>query len=418
MSGPRIILWAALLAGVTTLAVTVIYPSLVMKEVAAVEPVVAEPPRMIEVRVLSGREVRRLWIHSGECRTQPLGGTRGAFDVQSVILRGNKIWTCSDADVKRPTKERCTWGQQVRLECLEPAVVSAKDVPPRRYGRILRMRINSKTLRVITKVELEQYVEDVVMTEHPTAPFETRRVQAIVARTFAMHAMDEPRHDDAPLCDTQHCQAYASAVEPKPNELAAMTTKSVVLVDSHRKLAPTFFSSTCGGRTRNAQDVWPGNFVDDIVGIRDVDSKGHAWCRKSPNFHWTLQAPEDRVAKAVSKAVERKVDARTLVIDRDDDAGLHFTVKDKHGKSTVLASGLHRELGRELGFTKFKSSDFTATHKRHRFVFEGHGLGHGVGLCQYGAEARARAGQSAEEILEAYFPKLELAHLDEIRPQL
>jgi stage II sporulation protein D len=34
----------------------------------------------------------------------------------------------------------------------------------------------------------------------------------------------------------------------------------------------------------------------------------------------------------------------------------------------------------------------------------GHGFGHGVGLSQWGAEARARAGQSYEQILSFYYP--------------
>ena len=110
-------------------------------------------------------------------------------------------------------------------------------------------------------------------------------------------------------------------------------------------------------------------------------------------------------------------DPRSLELIPVTSQSLQYTVKDKRGKKDVLASAIHRELGRKFGFTKFKSSDFEVSKKRRRFNFEGRGMGHGVGLCQYGAEARAQAGQSAEEILRAYFPKLELAHLAEIRPQ-
>ena len=35
---------------------------------------------------------------------------------------------------------------------------------------------------------------------------------------------------------------------------------------------------------------------------------------------------------------------------------------------------------------------------------KGGGFGHGVGMCQTGALARARAGQDAQEILRAYYP--------------
>ena len=38
------------------------------------------------------------------------------------------------------------------------------------------------------------------------------------------------------------------------------------------------------------------------------------------------------------------------------------------------------------------------------YVLNGTGFGHGVGLCQVGALARARQGAEAADILAAYFP--------------
>jgi stage II sporulation protein D len=38
-----------------------------------------------------------------------------------------------------------------------------------------------------------------------------------------------------------------------------------------------------------------------------------------------------------------------------------------------------------------------------QIVLEGRGYGHGVGMCQMGALGRAWAGQSFEEILNAYY---------------
>ena len=57
-----------------------------------------------------------------------------------------------------------------------------------------------------------------------------------------------------------------------------------------------------------------------------------------------------------------------------------------------------------------KSILFTLTTERDaagkpaKFTFRGAGWGHGLGLCQYGAAGRARAGQTATQILEAYYP--------------
>jgi SpoIID/LytB domain protein len=44
-------------------------------------------------------------------------------------------------------------------------------------------------------------------------------------------------------------------------------------------------------------------------------------------------------------------------------------------------------------------------------VLRGGGWGHGVGMCQWGAVGRARAGQGYREILRAYFAGAEVARI-------
>src|SRR5207247_10857108 len=50
-----------------------------------------------------------------------------------------------------------------------------------------------------------------------------------------------------------------------------------------------------------------------------------------------------------------------------------------------------------------------------RLVAVGAGSGHAVGMCQWGAIGRARAGQDYRKILSTYFPgtKIEKAYCDE-----
>jgi len=45
------------------------------------------------------------------------------------------------------------------------------------------------------------------------------------------------------------------------------------------------------------------------------------------------------------------------------------------------------------------------------FTFTGVGHGHGIGLCQWGARGRALAGQTAPQILAAYYPGTRLVDL-------
>ncbi|MFA6342698.1 MAG: stage II sporulation protein SpoIID, partial [Fibrobacteraceae bacterium] len=57
------------------------------------------------------------------------------------------------------------------------------------------------------------------------------------------------------------------------------------------------------------------------------------------------------------------------------------------------------------------SSNFEISKERDHWVIKGRGFGHGVGMCQMGVRARARAGQTYQEILSHYYPGTSLERL-------
>jgi stage II sporulation protein D len=61
---------------------------------------------------------------------------------------------------------------------------------------------------------------------------------------------------------------------------------------------------------------------------------------------------------------------------------------------------------------KIKSAIFSlrTSPKGYEFV-NGRGFGHGVGLCQSGAQGMARLGKTCEEILEYYYPGSRLVRI-------
>ena len=62
-----------------------------------------------------------------------------------------------------------------------------------------------------------------------------------------------------------------------------------------------------------------------------------------------------------------------------------------------------RQLFKE-GSKILPSSKFKIEKNGKVWVLDGSGFGHGIGMCQMGARARAKAGQSFQEILQAYYP--------------
>jgi stage II sporulation protein D len=72
----------------------------------------------------------------------------------------------------------------------------------------------------------------------------------------------------------------------------------------------------------------------------------------------------------------------------------------------VNAEAFHLSVGRALGWELVRSKLYEARLEGEQAVIEGWGAGHGVGLCQTGAEERGKAGHSWTQILAAYFPGL------------
>src|SRR5258708_12947807 len=62
-----------------------------------------------------------------------------------------------------------------------------------------------------------------------------------------------------------------------------------------------------------------------------------------------------------------------------------------------------------VGTDVMRSTLLTTVKKRGKvFHFEGHGWGHGVGLCQWGARGRALAGETYQKIIDIYYPNVRL----------
>src|SRR5262249_6947084 len=74
----------------------------------------------------------------------------------------------------------------------------------------------------------------------------------------------------------------------------------------------------------------------------------------------------------------------------------------------VSASSLRFAVGRSFGWNRVRSDLYEVETTDASVIFTGRGAGHGVGLCQAGAEEMARQGQSYRQILDFYYPGTQL----------
>lgn len=258
--------------------------------------------------------------------------------------------------------------------------------------------VNGDRLRVRVQISRERYVEAVLASEaEPNEPTESLRALAIIARSFAAAAAN--RHEAGSLCDTTHCQALRLEPVRQAMHDAVWSTSGETLWYGNRQV-PAYFSQHCGGYTGSASAAWGGAPAPWLSAHAD------AWCSRVPS-QWHAALPERDVRRAMQDegmAVPGEI-LQVVPLARDSSGRVQqLRLRFAGSTQTVQAATLRFAVDRSLGWNQIRSDRYQVQRVGDRLVFQGSGYGHGVGLCQAGAAAMARAGRSYREILDAYFP--------------
>ncbi len=286
-------------------------------------------------------------------------------------------------------------------------------------GEILRDRTG---LTVVNRLGMEWYLLGVVSAEMGRRrPIEQAalRAQAVVSRTYAVRHLRRWRAEGFDLYGTVADQAYGGvAAETAEGRAAVSETRGRVLTYDGA-LIEAFYFSTCGGRTAEGYEVFRGAARSYLRSVSDLNESGSAYCSISPRYRWreewsgealraTLQRNLPPVAGAVSAAIGTVTDIR---VTQRSASGRVNQLAIALGATEVRVDGharirqvLRPPSGQLLRSTGFSLMAIGAGRNVTSLVIDGAGAGHGVGLCQWGAVGRARAGHGYQQILAAYYP--------------
>jgi stage II sporulation protein D len=284
---------------------------------------------------------------------------------------------------------------------------------------------------VVNRVGVESYLRGVVpleMTGRPSAAEQAAvEAQAVASRSYAYAQRARAAARGYDLVATVQDQVYGGADAERPaTDLAVERTAGLVLTYGGRVVAAPY-SSTCGGSTAEATEVWwrraPSPYLqrvsDRVPGTRD-----RYYCDASPRFTWTqrldgtsLAAALDRYLSAYASVPRGGVGAvRFVSVQGTTPSGraAALRIDAERGSYEVRGDDIRRVLrtsgGDILGSTYFTVQPVVGRDGRlQELTLRGGGNGHGVGMCQWGAMGRARAGQSFREILQAYYPGTSVA---------
>ncbi|HLB73966.1 MAG TPA: SpoIID/LytB domain-containing protein [Sedimentisphaerales bacterium] len=286
------------------------------------------------------------------------------------------------------------------------------------YRGTLRLVVNEDggSFDVINDVDVESYLAGVVGAEMPDYwEGQALKAQAIAARTYCLYIKQRfgtGRHWD--VSKTQAHQVYRGVEgESTPIRSAVNQTKGKVLVCNQGKdgegIFPAYYSSACGGHTENSEHVFGDSFAP-LVGVEcpycvDVARpKYYFW----PTARFDCEEVNERLMSNYPSLKHLGKITDIIASEQTDYGTYHRLTRIKllgsTGKSDSLrAEDLRLTIDRSGRILKSTICEISKSEGQWVFRF-GRGFGHGVGMCQCGAQAMARQGKTAEQILEYYYP--------------
>jgi len=252
-------------------------------------------------------------------------------------------------------------------------------------GREVTVRLQDR----VQKMDLEEYVAAALAGE--SAGFRSEQAlaaMAVAARTYAVRFAGRHRSEGYDFCETTHCQDIRYGAITERLRRTAESTEGELLWFLGAPAA-TFYSKDCGGVTESVTVVWPDVKALYLRWRDDPYCSRAAWTAtiRKPDLRDAMHLPSRLNSLRI---VERSSSGRAVRLQVD---GLF-----------VSASSLRFAVGRALGWNQIRSDLYELTDSGDRVIFEGRGSGHGVGLCQAGADRMGVDGRSYREILTFYYP--------------
>jgi stage II sporulation protein D len=363
--------------------------------------------------------------------------TRGkAGETMRIEARGNQLVAVKDDG---SVTSRQTAPLLVRSASPESYIMYAG----KRYRGELIIRPNNGGLLVVNRLGVEAYLRGVVPLEiGDRKPGEeaATEAQAVAARSYAYTHMTDTDNRGFDMYGSVQDQAYGGVdAEKASTDAAVRSTRGMVLKYAGRVISAPYHS-TCGGSTAAVTEVWWRQ--QDQPYLRPVSDKipgtDSYYCDPSSRFRWTATFEGDQLKESLEKylgsvtpasepPVAASPSAPRLSLGRvtgfrvegrtPSDRAAAVSIQTDRGNYVVRGNDVRFVLrtpsGGLLNSTYFTAETTTdANGAISRLVLRGGGYGHGIGMCQFGAIGRARAGQDYKTILTTYYPGTTVGRID------
>lgn len=202
-------------------------------------------------------------------------GSAEPFELEGVRTRSAKFSIVITLDAAEGTYSRADLHPRMAIE-LNPETIMiraldsrvrarpAGGVPLEVEGRTYRGDIevfgNSRaSMTVVNELPLEDYLLGVVPNELAPDAFpemEALKAQAVAARTYIVRNLGQFEGENFDICATDFCQVYQGLDTEHPLATQAVEETRGIIATYEGEPINALYSSTCGGRTENVENVF------------------------------------------------------------------------------------------------------------------------------------------------------------------
>lgn len=270
----------------------------------------------------------------------------------------------------------------------------------------LRVSARDGLLNVIAVLPLEDYVAAALQGESAVFKhFESLKAMAVVVRTYA--ARFRPRHGEEgfDFCDDTHCQNL-NFTGPMAQIRSAVDATRGELLWYQGSPAATYYHQNCGGTLAAGEEVWP------TVHAPYLREHTDPYCKVGGPLPWKAEFSRAELEKALrGQGLIVPESWTSLEVKSRGPSGRALKLafnSPSQAPQMISASSLRFAVGRSFGWNRIRSDLYQVENSSDSVIFNGRGAGHGVGLCQSGAEGMAGEGYDYKEILDFYYPGTQL----------
>lgn len=256
---------------------------------------------------------------------------------------------------------------------------------------VITILINGSEMALLNRHADPEIILPIILKEQISSDYEeeTLKAQAVIARSNLFRKLKNKNEMEKEYKKLQEKNSekwniyiFMDKKEKKFEEAVKSTEGQILTFNGEVKLVP--YHEISAGQTRNGEIAFHDS---EYAYLKGVDSSAD---KVAPDYFNSVYINRQQLPEAL-KVKEREESGYVVSLMADK----------KILEAEAFAKGI-----------KIPSSDFSIQKVGNLVRFLSKGKGHGIGFSQYGGNEMAKEGKSWKEILNTYFPLMEITAED------